>query len=192
MKKLTTCTALALLVLVPALALAAEGGKKGKGKAAEPEAPPPKAAEEMELIQKGHASLLIRDYGKALDTYKLAAEKAPKSPAIHYYIATALKLKGDLDQAVESYRTAYLRATGEEEGWKGPSLVGVALACETGAKWEDAKKAWQDYVSWAAGKTPKPDLTLVAKKRIEAIDAMLEMETLYAPVRELIKNPKTE
>ena len=108
MTRLKTGIALALVALVPAVAIAAEGGKKGKkgkGKTEEPEAPPPKAAEEMELIQKGHASLLIRDYQKALDTYKLAAEKAPKSPAIHYYIGTALKLKGEnqsLDVMVEA------------------------------------------------------------------------------------------
>jgi len=179
-----------ILTLVVAVVFAAAGAADAKKKKKKEEEPPPVASEEYPLLQKGHAAYLIRDYDKAYGYYKEAGEKAPKNPEVHYYMGCVLKAKGEHDDAIESFRTAYLMATGKDEIWKGPALVQVALVREAAKQWQEAKKAWQDLVDYAAGKGLKVDATALAKKRIEAIDKMLEMEKKYAPVRELIKKKK--
>lgn len=175
------------VALVFAVTGAADAKKKKKKKEEEP---PPKASVEMELLQKGHAAFLIRDYDKAYGYYKQAGEESSKSPAVHYFLGSVHKAKEDYDEAVESFRTAYLMATGKEAAWKGPALVQIAFTHETAKKWDEAKKAWQDYIDYAKGKDPYPNLTSLAEKRIEAIDKMMEMEEAYAPVRKLIEEQK--
>ena len=182
---------LAMAVAVVFAAAGAADAKKKKKKKKEEE-PPPVASEEYPLLQKGHAAFIIRDYDKAFGYYKEAGEKASKNPEVHYYMGCVLKAKGENDDAIESFRTAYLMATGKDEIWKGPALVQVALVREAAKQWEEAKKAWQDFVDYAAGKDLKVDATELAKKRIEAIDKMLEMEEKYAPVRKLIEEKKKE
>lgn len=181
---------LALVVAVVFVAAGAADAKKKKKK--KDEEPPPVASEEYPLLQKGHAAYLIRDYDKAYGYYKEAGEKAPKNPEVHYYMGCVLKAKAEHDDAIESFRTAYLMATGKDEIWKGPALVQVALVREAAKQWQEAKKAWQDLVDYAAGKGLQVDATALAKKRIEAIDKMLEMEKKYAPVRKLIEEKKKE
>jgi tetratricopeptide (TPR) repeat protein len=185
-----TTRILALVVAVVFAAAGAADAKKKKKK--KKEEPPPVASEEYPLLQKGHAAYLIRDYDKAYGYYKEAGEKAPKNPEVHYYMGCVLKAKGENDDAIESFRTAYLMATGKDAIWKGPALVQVALVREAAKQWQEAKKAWQDFVDYAAGKDLKVDATALAKKRIEAIDKMLEMEEKYAPVRKLIEEKKKE
>jgi tetratricopeptide (TPR) repeat protein len=186
-----TCRILALAVAAVFMVAGVADAKKKKKKKKKEE-PAPVASEEYPLLQKGHAAYIIRDYDKAYGYYKEAGEKASKNPEVHYYMGCVLKAKGEHADAIESFRTAYLMATGKDEIWKGPALVQVALVREEAKQWEEAKKAWQDLVDYAAGKGLKVDATALAKKRIEAIDKMLEMEEKYAPVRKLIEEKKKE
>lgn len=180
-----------ILVLVVAAVFAMTGAAEAKKKKKKKkEEPPPKAAEELEILQKGHSAFLIRDFDKAFGFYKQAAEKASKNPVMHYFLGCVLKAKGEHDDAIESFRTAYLMATGKDAGWKGPALVQVALVRESAKEWEEAKKAWQDYIDYAKGKDLAVNATPLAEKRIKAIDKMLEMEEKYAPVRKLIEEQK--
>ncbi len=187
-----TCRILALAVAVIFMAAGAADGAKKKKKKSKEEEPAPVAAEEYELLQKGHAAYIIRDYDKAYGYYKEAGEKASKNPEVHYYMGCVLKAKGEHADAIESFRTAYLMATGKDEIWKGPALVQVALVREAAKEWKEAKKAWKDLADYAAGKDLKVDVKAMAKKHIEAIDKMLEMEKTYAPVRKLIEKKKKE
>ena len=171
-----------VLALAVTFSTVADAKKKAKK-----EEPPPQAAEEMEWIQQGHAAYLIRDFDKALDLYRKAGEKQPKSPAVHYFIGCALRAKGDSEEALESFRTAYLMATGPETIWKGVALIQVALLSEAMGELEEARKAWKDYAQFAEGKDLSPDLTALATKRIEAIDKVLELKKTYEPVRKLIE-----
>ena len=106
-------------VFMVAGAADAQKKKKKKKKKAKEEEPAPVASEEYPLLQKGHAAFIIRDYDKAYGYYKEAGEKAPKNPEVHYYMGCVLKAKGENDDAIESFRTAYLMATGKDEIWKG-------------------------------------------------------------------------
>ncbi|MBW2261288.1 MAG: tetratricopeptide repeat protein [Deltaproteobacteria bacterium] len=184
--------AMAVAVVFTAAGAVDAAKKKKKKKKAQEEEPAPVAAEEYELMQKGHSAYIIRDYDKAYGYYKEAGEKASKNPEVHYYMGCVLKAKGEHADAIESFRTSYLMATGKDAIWKGPALVQVALVREAAKEWEEAKKAWQDFVDYASGKDLKVDATALAKKRIEAIDKMLEMEEKYAPVRKLIEEKKKE
>ncbi len=192
MTRLSTVLAcvLAMAFIASSPSLGADKKKKTKKDKGAKEDPPPAAAEEMTWLQQGHASYIIRDYGKALDLYRKAGEKMPKSPVVHYFIGCALKAKGENEKAIESFRTSYLMATGKEEGMKGVALVQVALLSEAMGDLEEAKNAWQDYLEFYSGKGTGPDLTALASKRIEAIYKVIKLKKQYEPVKKLIVEQK--
>jgi tetratricopeptide (TPR) repeat protein len=109
---------------------------------------------------------------------------------VHYYLGCVLKARGEFDDAVESFRTAYLMATGKDEAWKSPALVQVAFTHEAAGNWKEAKKAWKDYIDYAKGKSLVINATSLAEERIEAIDKMMDLDKQYAPVRKLIEEQK--
>lgn len=187
MRRTFPTVACILAALTLPVAAGADEKKKKKG---DEDEPPPQAAEQMEWIQQGHAAYLVRDYDKALELYRQAGEKMPKSSAAHYFIGCALEALGEDEKAEESYRTAYLMATGSEQVYKGVALVKVALLLEKKGDLDEAKEAWEGYLEIASAKGVKPDLTSLAEKRIEAITAVLDLASAYEPVRERIEKQK--
>ena len=187
---LRTVTGILALALAFSFSLDADAkSKKGKGKkkAKEEEAEGPTTPEEMDWLQKGHAAFGIRDYDKAIELYEKASGKMEGHPAPHFFIGTALKAKGEWEKAVESFRTAYLLGTGSKLTWKGAALVMIAWTYEAAGDLVEARKAWEDYVEFAAGKGLPVDATEIAKERIEAIEAVEKLDDDYEEVRERIE-----
>jgi tetratricopeptide (TPR) repeat protein len=185
MKKLWIMT----LVLFAAFAFSPAAGakkkKKGKEKKGAVEEEKPKAPEYMVTLVKGHDAYILNDYDKALKLYKEAAEQSPKSPRPHYFIGCAYRALKKYEDAVDSFKTAYLMA-GEDAWWKGMASMNIAVTLELTGDLKAAKKAWEDFKLFAEGKPSLNKFAMTAKSRIKAIETYQKLDEAYEIVRERI------
>lgn len=163
-------------------AAAKKGGRKGK-KAEKIEKP--QAPEYMVVLAKGHDAFIIKDYEKALRLYKEAAEKSPKSPMPHYFMGCAHRALKKYDEAVDSFKTAFLMAS-DDDWWKGISAFNVAVTCEEAGKLQEAKSAWEDFKRFAVGSDQIKKHLKTAESRIEAISRYIALNEKYEIVRQRI------
>ena len=152
--------------------------KKTEGK--KPEAP-----EYLVILVKGHDAFRLRNYEKALELYREAAEKAPKNTKPLYFIGCAHRALKNYDEAVGSFETAYLLAAGDD-WWRGMASFNIAMTYEAAGKLTEAKKAWEDFKKFASGKSDLATHGATADKRIDAIDKYLELDKKYEAVRDRI------
>jgi tetratricopeptide (TPR) repeat protein len=156
--------------------------KKGKKEAV---AEKPKAPKALLLLVKGHDAYILKEYSKALGFYKDAAEESPKSPIPHYFIGCAKRAMKDYDDAIDSFKTAYLMA-GDDAWWKGLAAFNVAVTYEQAGKLAEAKSAWKDFKKFAVDKPALKKYVDSADSRIQAIEKYMELDKAYEIVRERI------
>jgi len=174
-------------VFVSAPAVMAKSKKKGKKSEAKMEKPkPPKA---LLLLVKGHDAYIVKEYDKALSFYKDAAEESPKSPMPHYFIGCANRALKKYDDAIDSFKTAFLMA-GDDAWWKGMAAFNVAVTYEQAGKLDEAKGAWEDFKKLAASKPSLKKYIESADSRIEAIEKYIQLDKAYEIVRERIAKGK--
>ena len=177
MKKIfISLSAAACLFLLSGAAYADD--KKTEGK--KPEAP-----EYLVILVKGHNAFRLRDYEKALELYREAAELAPKNAKPLYFIGCAHRALKNYEEAVGSFETAYLLSVGDD-WWKGMASFNIAMTHEAAGKLTEAKKAWKDFTKFASGKSELATHAATADKRIDAIDKYLELDKKYEAVRDRI------
>ena len=177
MKKiLILLSAAACLFLLSGAAYADD--KKTEGK--KPEAP-----EYMVILAKGHDAYRLRDYDKALNLYREAADLAPKNAKPLYFIGCAHRALKNYEEAVGAFETAYLLSTGDD-WWKAMASFNIAMTYEAAGKLTEAKKSWQDFQKFASGKSALSILAATAEKRIDAIDKYIELDKKYEAVRDRI------
>ncbi len=172
-------------VFVPPAAKA----KKGKKEPREEMVPKPKVPQAIQLIVKGHDAFVLREYDRALQYYKDAAEESPKSPVAHYFIGCTQRAMKNYEEAIDSFKTAYLMA-GEDAWWKGAASFNVALTYEQADKKEEALKAWKDFIKIATDFADMKNFVASAEKRIAAIEKYRELDDAYAVVRSRIAGGK--
>jgi len=175
-RTLTTACALLAGLLCAAGAASAKGTDAGD----KPHAPP-----EAAIIAHGNEVYLLKDYEKALDLYREAAAQNPKKPQAHYFIGCAQRALKRYDEAVESFKTAYLLSV-DDEWAKGIASYNIALTYEAAGRLDEAAGAWDDFIKFAGAKKKLAALVEDARERAKAIDRVAALEKAYVAVRERI------
>jgi len=137
--------------------------------------------------------LMARDFDGALGAFRQAVQIAGSDPTAFYYMGETQRVRGNLVDALEMFRTAArLASAGSDARMQARSLQGVAESLErTEGKRNEARTAWTEYMRFADQNQGVgfPDL---ARARIQALDAMRELDETYADVRERIATRERE
>jgi tetratricopeptide (TPR) repeat protein len=161
-----------------ASATASAAPKDPKSKAAAGTASP--------AISKGHAAYLARDYAGAIQAYKDATHQDGTDVAAYYFLGEALIASGSMAEADAAF-TAGLRFAGGKDDWRIKLLFAMADLRERQGKWADAKKAWEEYGQFVSTHPQVKGHGASATERVKAVDAHVDLDTKYAPVRQRIE-----
>jgi tetratricopeptide (TPR) repeat protein len=168
------------------------------GTAAEPEEPAPPPAPVLEpgisantppawvAIQRGHRAFQARDFDTALAAYREAAMATPPLPIAHYFIGAAQHAKGQLDEALESFRTVSRLAGDTDAALKAKALMNIAWTLEAKQDLASAREAWLEYKTWCTTHASIAGFPQTADERVAAIDTIRQLDETYAAVRQRI------
>ena len=127
------------------------------------------------------------DLDGALASLRDAAQLDAAQPETHYYIGEIQRLRGELDQALESFQTAVRNAQrARQPAWQARGMQAIADTLERQPdKLAEAREAWMTYARFADGnrEMASPE---IARARMQAIDVATEQEIAYVGVRERI------
>lgn len=170
----------ALLLLAPALASAQAPER-------------PSADAYTQQVQRGIEQLASGDTAGATTTFQEALATEARRPEAQYYLATVLRMTGDLEGAVSGFQqSAALAQAATLPRWQARALHGVASTLERIAgRVEEARAAWQAYSSFADANPTVSDSQL-GRARVQAIDLMNEQERAYVQVRQRIAEREEE
>ncbi len=199
----TTSILVGLLALLGASVAAAQtgtgstatGGTADAAEPAEPETPPAPVLEPgisantpaaWIAIQRGHRAFIARDFDTALAAYREAAMATPPLPIAHYFIGSAQRAKGQLDEALESFRTVSRLAGESDAGLKAKALMNVAWTLELKRDLAGAREAWLEYKTWCTTHASIAGFPQTADERVAAIDTIRQLDEAYAAVRQRI------
>ena len=185
MARLATALVFSFALASPSLALAQQRAQTQSPAA---EAPPaPTTPPYMTKIQNGLRLAVARDFNGALASLREALQENPSSPEAYYYIGEVQRMQGNLDEALESFRTSATTAqSANAPEWRMRALAGVAATLEQKENQIDAARtAWNEAASFADANraVANPE---IARARIQAIDTVTEQERAYVAVRERI------
>jgi tetratricopeptide (TPR) repeat protein len=178
MSRFAVALTLALVsITVPAI-VAAQAAPAGA-----PHGTPPYAT----ACESGLRLLVSRDFDGALAAFRQAVQISGSDPRAFYYMGEAQRVRGNLNDALEMFRTAARLASASGDArMQARGLQGIAETLERiEGKRNEARTAWTEYMRFADQNTAVafPDL---ARARIQALDAMRELDETYADVRERI------
>lgn len=139
----------------------------------------------MELIVKGNAAYVARDYATAISTYQEAIQKAPNRALGHYLLGQAFVADKKLDEADGAYHTAN-RYAEKDPVMRAKALFVIADLREQQQRWDDAQTAWKAYGDFVAA-TPKANgYPNTPPARLKVIEKRKELEKQYGKVKERI------
>ena len=169
-----------LLVLAPALASAQAAER-------------PSADAYTREVQRGIEQLAGGDAAGATTTFREAQAREARRPEAPYYLATLLRMTGDLEGAVSGFsQAAALAQAASLPRWQARALHGVASTLERIlGRVEEARAAWQAYSTFADANPTVADSQL-GRARVQAIDLMNEQEQAYVQVRQRIADREEE
>ena len=137
-------------------------------------------------IQRGHRAFLARDFDTALAAYREAAMATPPVPIAHYFIGAAQHAKGQLDEALESFRTVARLAGDSDPALKAKALMNIAWILEEKQDLAGAREAWLEYKTWCTTHASIPGFPQTADERVAAIEKIQQLDQAYAAVRQRI------
>jgi len=171
------------------------GGTTATSAPAEPATPPAPALEPgmstntpaaWLAIQRGHRAFLARDFDTALAAYREAAMATPPVPIAHYFIGAAQHAKGQLDEALESFRTVARLAGDSDPALKAKALMNIAWILEEKQDLAGAREAWLEYRTWCTTHASIAGFPQTADERVAAIEKIQQLDQAYAAVRQRI------
>jgi len=183
----TLASVLLAFLLVPSVVLA-QAPPQGQAPAQQAEATPaPTTSPYMTKVQNGLRLAVGRDFDGALASLREAVGLDSAKPEAHYYIGEVQRMRGNLDDALGSFRTAAQNAQSTQQpGWRARAMQAIAETLERQPdKLADAREAWTAYARFADAnrEAASPE---IARARIQAIDVVSEQEIAYVAVRERI------
>lgn len=178
-----TLPLVALLLLVPALASAQNASPPAR----------PGADEYTRRVRSGVEQLAHGDSAGAMETFRQAIALDGSRPEAPYYLATAQRMSGQLDDALSGFQAAAALAQAASlPRWRARALSAAAFTLERmQGRIEDARTAWQAYSSFADANPTLADPQL-GRARVQAIDMMNEQENAYVAVRQRIAEREDE
>lgn len=137
-------------------------------------------------IAKGHAAFMARDYPGAMSAYKEAIAQDGADPASYYFLGEAQIAGGSTVEADGSF-AAGLRYAGGKDDWRAKLLFVIADLRERQGKWPEAKKAWEEYGQFVSTHPNVKGYAATATERVKVVDARVDLDSKYAPVKQRIE-----
>lgn len=135
---------------------------------------------------KANGAYTARDYQGAIAGYRDAIQEDPQNPLGHYYMGEAQLAAGNTAEAEASWSSG-LRYVGTDDVLHAKLLFVMATLRELQGRWEDAKKAWQDYAGFVAAHPNAKGYAATATERSRTIDVHVDLDTKYAAVKARIE-----
>lgn len=153
----------------------------------------PQADEYTRRVRAGVERLAGGDAPGGMTELRAAIALDAARPDAPFYLATALRMSGDLEQAVATFQqAAVLAQAASQPRWQARALMGVAFTLERmPGNAEQARAAWQEYTRFADANTSVADPS-IGRARVQAIDIMNEQEQAYVAVRQRIAEREEE
>lgn len=147
----------------------------------------PTASPSAAALVEGLAKLRANDAAGAMADFQRAIAADLAAADGHYYLGVAQRRAGELDRALESFRTAKTRAdTIGDATFGARARVAIAMTLDRiSGRVEDARAAWVEVQGFAEAH-PGAIAPELARGRIAAIDQVRELERTYEPVRQRI------
>jgi len=154
---------------------------------AEQEGPSPDAvAAYVEATGEGHRLYSNGRYDEAERMYRSAAEALPSDAAALYFVACTQRARGDLEEALETFRAAAERGAESDAALQARALMNIAFIQEARGDLSGARLAWSAYVDFAEGHAGMTTYASNAEQRLSAITAVEELDAAYEAVRQRI------
>ena len=146
-----------------------------------------------EALNKADQAYLSKDWDKAIEGYKDAISKDPKSPMGHYRLGEAQLAAGKLDDADQSWQAAMKAAQEQSDAaYRAKAMFVLADLKERQGKWDEAASAWKDYGSFVAENPKAKGYAATATERQKAIDTHKDVAAKAAKVKERIQQREKE
>ncbi len=139
----------------------------------------------MELIAKGSASYVARDFATAVTTFQEAIQKSPNRALGHYMLGQAFLADKKPDEADGAWQTA-LRYAEKDPVLRAKTLFVIADLREQQQRWDDALTAWKAYADYVASEANAKGYPATPTDRTRVVEKRKELETKYAKVKERI------
>jgi tetratricopeptide (TPR) repeat protein len=184
-QSIASCFAV-VVTLSPVVASAQEASTEGESTA-------PSASPYALKVQQGIRATLGQDLDGAVAALREAVQLEPTRADAYYYMAEALRLQGNLEPALEGFRTgARLAATNGDAFHQARCMHGAAGTLERmEGRLAEARQVWTELAAFADGhrEVANPE---IARARIEAVDAVTQLAQSYIAVRERIAERERE
>ncbi len=164
---------------------ASTGGSPNTGGAARTPARQPSPG--RQAINRGNTAFVARDYGTALTAFRDGATHDDERAESSLGIAYTQLAQGDRDAALTTFRDIARTTTAPTQALHHlRALQAIGNTLETLRRWDDARTAWQEFVSYAEA---HPDIGSAAngRARVEAIERRAALDTQFQPVRQRIE-----
>jgi tetratricopeptide (TPR) repeat protein len=135
-----------------------------------------------QTIQKGNVAYTTRDFQGAIGAYREAVQANPKDPMGYYMLGEAQLAAGSVAEADAAWNAGLTNA-GDNDTVRAKLLFVLADLRERQGRWEDAKKAWDEYAQFCAGHPKAKGYTATATERKK----MLEQRDDVAKKAEAVK-----
>lgn len=144
----------------------------------------------MELLAKGEASFLARDFPGAIAAFQDAVKLEPDKMIGFYRLGEAMLQSGKADDAEATWQTA-LGKKGTED-LNARLLLVLADLKERGKKWQAAKDGWAAYAAFLQNHPKVFGYPAVAIERQKVIDKRVKDEADYGEVKTRIAKRQAE
>lgn len=181
------------ITLALALVFGAHAIDASPAGAQEAEGATPGADAYTQRIQQGIQLLTSGDTTGGINAFREAIALDAARPQAVYYLATANRLAGNVEDALNGFRDAAQKAqAANEPRWRARALQGVASTLERmDGRFEEASQAWQEYVRFADSNQTVSHPQM-GRARVSAYTVMSEQERAYVAVRERIAERERE
>jgi tetratricopeptide (TPR) repeat protein len=144
----------------------------------------------MELISKGEASVLARDFPGAIAAFQEAVKLDTEKMLGFYRLGEAMLQSGKTEDAEATWQTA-LGKKGTEE-LNARLLMVLADLKERTRKWQPAKDGWAAYAAFLQNHPKAFGFPATAIERQKVIDKRMKDEADYGEVKTRIAKRQTE
>jgi tetratricopeptide (TPR) repeat protein len=138
-----------------------------------------------EVLKRGDAAYLARDYEQAASVYAEALSREPRNALGHYRLGEAHLARGDMQKAEASWREA-LNVLGRDPPLRAKILFVLADLRERQRKLPQARQGWSAYEGYLKGEAKAVGHPASAADRKKRIDDWVELQQKYAAVKERI------
>lgn len=139
----------------------------------------------VDRLQEGHRLYANNQHEAALTAYQAALDARSGDGYATYFVATTQRAAGNLDEALATFQLA-LERSNEDDALHARVLMNIAFLQEQRREFEAAREAWRAYIEFAEAHQDVATYVSNARQRLDAINAEVELDAAYEPVRQRI------